>query len=61
MTLTCTEFQAFKYFIEIGEKIELWHDKTNKLSVCPAKAQISLGIHPGWSVSSRPHEETLGP
>ena len=22
------------------------HDKTNKMSVCPAKTQISLGIHP---------------
>ena len=28
------------------------HDKTNKMSVCPAKTQISLGIHPVWSESS---------
>ena len=25
---------------------ELQHDKTNKMSVCPAKTGISLGIHP---------------
>ena len=29
---------------------ESWHDKTNKMSVRPAKTQISLGIHPVWSV-----------
>ena len=28
------------------------HDKTNKMSVRPAKTQISLGIRPVWSVSS---------
>ena len=28
------------------------HDKTNKMTVCPAKTQISLGIHPVWSESS---------
>ena len=27
-------------------------DKTNKMSVRPAKTQISLGIHPVWSESS---------
>ena len=26
------------------------HDKTNKMSVSPAKTQISLGIRPVWSV-----------
>ena len=25
------------------------HDKTNKMTVCPAKTQISLGICPVWS------------
>ena len=29
---------------------EPWHDKTNKMSVRPAKTQISLGIRPVWSV-----------
>ena len=28
------------------------HDKTNKMSVCPVKTQISLGICPVWSESS---------
>ena len=28
------------------------HDKTNKMSVRPAKTRISLGIHPVWSESS---------
>ena len=31
---------------------ELWHDKTNKMSVRPAKTQISLNIRPDWSESS---------
>ena len=34
------------------EQYELQHDKTNKLSVHPAKTQISLGIRPVWSESS---------
>ena len=28
-------------------------DKTNKVTVCPAKTQISLGIRPVWSESSQ--------
>ena len=31
---------------------ELRHDKTNKMTVHPAKTQISLGIRPVWSESS---------
>ena len=31
---------------------EPWHDKTNKMSVRPAKTQISLGIRPVWTESS---------
>ena len=31
---------------------EPWHDKTNKMSMRPAKTQISLGIRPVWSESS---------
>ena len=34
-----------------GQKYEPPHDKTNKVSVCPAKTQISLGICPVWSES----------
>ena len=33
-------------------RIEPPHEKTNKMTVCPAKIQISLGIHPVWSESS---------
>ena len=33
-------------------KYEPPHDKTNKISVRPAKSQISLGICPVWSESS---------
>ena len=32
--------------------IEPQHDKTNKVTMHPAKTQISLGIHPVWSESS---------
>ena len=39
---------------EITEPYEPWHDKTNKMSVRPAKTQISLGIHPVWSVFAVP-------
>ena len=34
------------------KKDEPWHDETNKVTVCPAKTQISLGIRPVWSESS---------
>ena len=34
----------------VYRKIELRHDKTNKMSMRPAKTQISLGICPDWSV-----------
>ena len=33
-------------------KYEPPHDKTNKMNVCPAKTQISIGICPVWSESS---------
>ena len=36
------------------------HDKTNKLSVRPAKIQISMGIRPVWSESSLPAWRKLG-
>ena len=32
-------------------KNELRHDKANKVTVRPAKTQISLGIRPVWSES----------
>ena len=37
-----------------GVKNEPQHDKTNKMSVRPAKTQISLGICPVWSETSLP-------
>ena len=51
------------YLLILNATIALWelhdiclneprHDKTNKMSVCPAKTQISLGIRPVWSESS---------
>ena len=33
----------------VYNKNEPRHDKTNKMSVSPAKIQISLGIRPVWS------------
>ena len=38
--------------IFVQGKYEPEHDKTNKMSVRPAKTQISLGIRPVWSESS---------
>ena len=38
--------------LEILLKYEPPHDKTNKMTVHPAKTQISLGICPVWSESS---------
>ena len=42
------------------KKNELRHDKTNKMSVRPAKTQISLGIRPVWSESSLSAWRNLG-
>ena len=39
---------------------EPWHDKTNKMSVRPAKTQISLDIHSVWSESSLSAWRNLG-
>ena len=41
-------------------KNEPRHDKTNKVSVRPAKTQISLGIRPVWSESSLSAWRKLG-
>ena len=40
--------------------IEPRHDKTNKMTVRPAKTQISLGIRPVWSESSLSAWSKLG-
>ena len=39
-------------YVRSGFINEPWHDKTNKMSMRPAKTQISLGIRPVWSESS---------
>ena len=44
----------YKHFVEtkiIVFRFEPPHDKTNKMTVRPAKTQISLGIHPVWPES----------
>ena len=55
----CGEYENFsgmtktdKQLVNKSEKNtnEPPHDKTNKMTVRPAKTQISLGIHPVWSV-----------
>ena len=35
----------------LGKVNEPPHDKTNKMTVCPAKTEISLGLRPVWSES----------
>ena len=59
-TVKCFDgnFQKVKLVYIIGEHslpvsaYEPQHDKTNKVTVRPAKSQISLGICPVWSESS---------
>ena len=41
-------------------KNEPHHDKTNSVTVCPSKTQISLGIRPDWSESSLSAWRKLG-
>ena len=52
------------YWIASSENIhctnEPQHDNTNKMSVRPAKTQISLGIHSVWSESSLSTWRKLG-
>ena len=47
-------------FPSFGNISEPQHDKTNKVSVRPAKTQISLGIRPVWSESSLSAWRKLG-
>ena len=54
------------FFSAMQKEFSCWsiyeppHDQTNKMSVCPAKTQIILGICPGWSESSLSPWRTLG-
>ena len=43
-----------------SQKVEPRHDKTNKVTVRPAKTRISLGIRPVWSESSLSAWRNLG-
>ena len=52
------QFQAWWYETQLFEPR---HDKTNKVSVRPAKTQISLGICPVWSESLLSAWRNLGP
>ena len=45
---------------EWADRIEPPHDKINKMTVRPAKTQISLGIRPVWSESSLSAWRKLG-
>ena len=36
--------------LKLSLPFEPWHDKTNKMSVCPGKTQISLGIRVGFNL-----------
>ena len=47
----CFEPQYSRRRLVSATKHEPRHDKTNKVTVRPAKAQISLGIRPVWSES----------
>ena len=54
-----SSYAAYKYVIsnthpdrQIYTLFEQTHDKTNQITVCPVKIQISLGILPVWSESS---------
>ena len=40
------------FFLAYPALFEPRHDRTNKMTVCSAKTQVSLGMHPGWSESS---------
>ena len=62
-----SEAARFKVFLKLNNSFilvnfesEPQHDKTNKVSVHPAKTQISLGIHPIWSESSLSAWRKLG-
>ena len=60
--LSCTKWELYtraigRLFRTVNEQR---HDKTNKMSMPPAKTQISLSINPGWSESSLSTWRKLG-
>ena len=52
--------QKFWFSIRLTPIYDPRHDKTNKMSVRPAKTQISLGIRQVWSESSLSAWRKLG-
>ena len=46
----CTQDNLNSLMLLISIRLEPRYDKTNKMSVRPAKTQISLGIHPESSL-----------
>ena len=53
--------KTFDKFPDSCHKMWLPHDKTNKMTVRPAKTQMSLGIRPIWSVFSVRSMGSYGP
>ena len=52
MTVKSLQLASEEVLINRQTEFESRHDKTNKMSVRPAKTQISLSIRPIWSESS---------
>ena len=44
--------ESYPTELSTGKLLQPTHDKTNKMTVLPAKTQISLGTRPVWSESS---------
>ena len=51
-TTICSRFHGLSFLVILCPCTEPPHDKANKMTVHPAKTQISLGIHLVWSESS---------
>ena len=58
--LVLSQFWRFNCRLAYLTTNEPRHDKTNKMTVRPAKTQISLGIRPVWSESSLSAWRKLG-
>ena len=48
--IKCCDKLKLNFLSDSSKRFESPHDKTNKMTVHPAKTQISLGIRPVWSV-----------
>ena len=61
MTRTAAQQVAGCFYWKARKRYEPPRDKTNKVTVRPAKTQISLGIRLSDQSLRCPHEESLGP